>query len=516
MFDFRRDDRDDKKIYGGISRVPARDGIPATPTFIDLLQAQLLRLGFRVVQGCETGVFDLKTEWGVREFQAYAKMPSVRQGEGAAATAVDIPISSRYDGPVCGVANARTRELLAFWDLPANNYRCPVVISAFQFPGDGATWPDSVPPGTQTYSHPTSGGPLNGGNIWTREQMPSTTPRIYASDLSSLYVRTSGTAAENDLGNFQVLGTFANTYNTGPLAQPPNHVWPEAEVNDQMFGPAPPGNEQKLAFFSTFKTIAAVARVECIGYLDCVNAYDKAIQSIGLVHWTLALPIEKQGVPHSGEWTTSELPATFAYLACAAGDQEYDSRFGRYGLGVTPSWTLRAGGASGLSLRNETERKFQGLITLQSEDGRFDARAWTHDEIEYFRNWHWFYRFVMAGRLPLAGQTESKVPKPLWDMARVRLRDLLQVNWPADASFPHAGQGSAVRLATMGETLTSEKAIAILVRWHVLRPGKLLSTSSTIAENDLRQIWQLVTTDGGTAIPVNIADWCDRLPADPG
>src|SRR5579885_2256238 len=93
-FDYRRDDRDDARVYGGRVRTPAEDGIPADPTFISDLQELLLRLDFRVVFGFNPeagppqpnrftrGRFDVYTERAVREFQAYAKMPKLRRGEG--------------------------------------------------------------------------------------------------------------------------------------------------------------------------------------------------------------------------------------------------------------------------------------------------------------------------------------------------------------------------------------------------------------------------------------------------
>jgi hypothetical protein len=50
-------------------------------------------------------------------------------------------------------------------------------------------------------------------------------------------------------------------------------------------------------------------------------------------------------------------------------------------------------------------------------------------------------------------------------MARIRLRDILSAPWSA---APGDGR--------IGEIFTSERAVAMIVRWHVYRPGNMVSS----------------------------------------
>src|SRR5690349_8623943 len=79
-YNLRRGDRDDQYRYAGVPRTAPADVIPApgaTP-FIEQLQYDLLELGFSLV-GTADGIFGSMTEWAVREFQIYAKMPFLAQ-----------------------------------------------------------------------------------------------------------------------------------------------------------------------------------------------------------------------------------------------------------------------------------------------------------------------------------------------------------------------------------------------------------------------------------------------------
>src|SRR5262245_57943939 len=101
---------------------------------ITQLQQDLAELGFKLV-GPADGQLGRSTFWAIREFQIYAKMPSVAQESGTGSGRyVDrlqqVVNTQRYTGPVSGVANTATLELMAHWRQ--HRWRCPVVVEAWQ------------------------------------------------------------------------------------------------------------------------------------------------------------------------------------------------------------------------------------------------------------------------------------------------------------------------------------------------------------------------------------------------
>jgi hypothetical protein len=65
----------------------------------------------------------------------------------------------------------------------------------------------------------------------------------------------------------------------------------------------------------------------------------------------------------------------------------------------------------------------------------------------------------------------------MWDMARIRLRDIRATPWgagpPAVPDVP--APGGTTRPATIGDVFTSEQALALIMRWHVWRPADMIN-----------------------------------------
>ncbi|HEY0735990.1 MAG TPA: hypothetical protein VGD69_13840, partial [Herpetosiphonaceae bacterium] len=63
-----------------------------------------------------------------------------------------------------------------------------------------------------------------------------------------------------------------------------------------------------------------------------------------------------------------------------------------------------------------------------------------------------------------------------WHMARIRLRDIRATPWPATAHVPAVPDGSGgTRPATIGDVYASERALALLLRWHIRIPVDVAS-----------------------------------------
>lgn len=441
---------------------------------VQQLQRDLRELGFTVIQSPD-GDFGRYTQWAVREFQIYASMQYVASlnvpqlhaltgdptaGEGAPEVATlgtvpnqDPPVSyyvatlqqtsntSQYTGPISGVVNEATRNAISHW--LDNNYRCPVVIEAWNVNRQGIR--------STTFN--------DGVNLWRHDQLTSTAPRIFYRDFSDYYTYPQSRQADE----YHVLGTYSRFAGWGgPASLVPGHTWreeaemlPEHLINDATtiasLALVPNG-----ATASTYRVVRATAEQECMGAFDSVNAYDDAIISLGPCHWTL-------GVLPAGGYDNGELPGFLAYVMHRDLD-DYKLAYGNFGLYPSESWVGQNAGPLWLG----GQLKYAGWARMHVEDTDpsqahvnlpqmqlFDRAA---NEAAYFKNWHWFFRWVMAGR------TIETVRTSMWDMVRMRLRDIRSLNISITA-------GRTTINDTLGAIFTSERANAVLLRWHIFRPA---------------------------------------------
>lgn len=393
---------------------------------VERLQADLRTLGF-LLAGEPDGIFGLKTFWAVREFQIYASMAQVAEETPSADSTYANRLAAvstganRYAGPISGVVNAATRQTLQHW--LDNRWRCPVVIEAWRMRKQRRS-------------------SLQAQNIWLHDEVHSTRPRMFARDLSGYY----SAPFESDEDDRIVLGDFTPFLSwSGPRSVPPRHTWRDAEILPERLAGLPL-EELSEAQRSTFKVVRAVSEVECIGFFDSVNAYDNAFVSVGPCHWTLGI------ASNEGNVSEGELCGYLAYLR-HADPEVFQKAFSFFGARVDEDWVDANGVPNGASLFNKGSRKYAGWLALRTEEG-FGRLPEREKEGNYFKTWHWFYRFLMAGR------TVPGYQRRMWDMARIRLRDLRDLPW--------SGDQTRVR-----DVITSEKAAAIVLRWHIRFPGHI-------------------------------------------
>jgi hypothetical protein len=207
-----------------------------------------------------------------------------------------------------------------------------------------------------------------------------------------------------------------------------------------------------------------------MGFFDSINAYDNAFVSLGPCHWTLAI------VNASGAVSPGELCGYLAYLRYAD-PAAFTQACEYFGLSIDGDW-VDHGTPNGRAFYSSGSRKYAGWPALQLQNGRFNRVPANENELNYFKTWHWFYRFAMAGR------TIDAFRQRMWDMARVRLRDILSTPWGAGVADIPTGRAQT-RPATIGDVFTSERAVAMLLRWHIRGPGFVVSGGR--AANHLRQ-----------------------------
>lgn len=455
----------------------------AIPQHVRQLQQDLRTLGFMFV-GTPDGGFGRGTEWAVREFQIYASMANAAQlNQGrlhgwqpqAGLTAPEVmalglrpnsnpPESyhvasldrvangSRYTGPISGVMNANTRTAMEHW--LRNNYRCPVVIEAWQ-----------VATGNNQRTTPYT----NGINIWNFDEITQGTVRnasnrvvarvrMFSRDFTGHYTLPNGRRDDQ----YQSLGSYARfmTYG-GPMSEVPNHTWAEAEMTpERLIGPgtttailaATPNG----AAASTYRVVRATAEQECMGMFDSINAYDDALVSLGPCHWTM-------GLMPAGGYDNGELPGFLAYFL-HRNQADYQRYLGNLGLYPATAWA----GVNTGPLWDRTGRKYVGWIRHHDEQTQPPQAATglaqlpmvdrATLEANYFKTWHWFYRLAMIGR------TCANFQQAMWDMVRFRIRDIRSAPITVNVGAVHIN-------GTLGDIYTSEKSVAILLRWHIFRPG---------------------------------------------
>jgi len=457
-YDLKRDDNDAQRRWAGRDPVDA-----ANPPAGSHVQQDLVELGFAII-GNPDGDFGRTTEWAVREFQIYAKMRFLA----IQATADPRYLAGleqalnlyHYAGPISGVVNVGTRIVMHHWKN--RSWRCPVIVEAWDT--------DLAIVNSSTVPTPTQPA-ANLGNIWRHDEAPTAAEAqadsrlMFVRDFTQLYRvpvdRVQDLSDPDDL--FDVGCHFQSGASGGPLTRPGgsyfqqaaySSVWAEAEIlPDNLVGAALGNlNPDQLA---TFKVARAVSEVECLGFFDSVNCYDTAFVSLGPSHWTLGL---------SSPIREGELCGYLAYLA-AFDAPAFVEAFERFGLRIDERWIDDTGDRSGRDLFDQDQRKYTSWVALQGEDGRYTRQYFTEDDADYFRNWHWAYRFVMAGRTIEGFQTG------MWDMVRIRLRDIMTTRFPAVAGIPDVpDDAGGTRTATIGDCFTSEEAAGMLLRWHIYRP----------------------------------------------
>jgi hypothetical protein len=425
------------------------------------LQRDLRALGFTMIDAAESG-FGLTTDWAVREFQIYAAMPSAARwlrdtfpyADGL--TQVQVLPEQRYPGLPTGAVDADTRAAIARWQV--NNWRCPVVAEAWEMSGNRSVRV-RVAAGLD--------------NIWAYNAVTDKLLQVFVRDFSGAYTVPPAHAADP----WRVVGQLHESLG-GPSAWPARHQsWPEAELLTDAAG----GGELSPERASMFKVVRMVAEVECFGFLDSLTAYDNTFVSLGVCHWTF-------GQFFSDRVVAGELAGFLAYLA----DQHADifaAAVERYGLRPSDAWAGTGQPYLG------TQRTYVGWFSRPNVDGDWTplpsgrglagaalAEAMAAGNVH--RSWHWLYRWQMAGRTMLDWR------RACFDFGRIRVRDLLSAPWgstgnggipdlaEADVTTEDRALGFVPGPVKIGDVFRSERAVALLLRWHVKAPAELVSADA--------------------------------------
>jgi hypothetical protein len=428
--------------------------------YVEQLQKDLEELGFQLFpEGYKYGTFDEKTEWAVREFQIYAKMPKIAEQVERGDRYVDClkqqNNTNRYKGLINGTVNQEARQLIELWKT--NKWRCPVIVEAW-YKQQNAEKPFNL---KQVL-------PKKNQNIWLADAVTEDA-RMFVRDFTGYYDVPSEHSdfsqyydlSKEDperiekLKQLIVIGAYSKSLKGGPVSLGAYHVWePETEIRPETFIDSDKTYQTlNQSESSTYRVVRAVAEIECEGFFDVINAYDDAYISLGPCHWSLG----KNELGGFLAYFQNKFPESFKKLVDF--------------FGVRPSqyWNQVQEGntKTGRSIFNPDQRLYNSSVSLQTEQSQ-TKNSNNSKYANYLKTWHWVYRFAMAGRE--GGNRTTDFRRCMWEFAVMRIRDILSTPIPQEWGIPNVSG----RPAKIGDIYTSEKAVALLLRWHVYRPSQVI------------------------------------------
>lgn len=428
------------------------------------------------------GGFGRYTQWAVREFQCHAKLGYAAKEDVDSTEKRYMPRlfklsqsppkltgDARYpdDGRISGALNEKTRAALQAW--ADGVLRCPVIVYATTDTRDGSNLDKIVKE-----------------NLWLHNDLASNNPRMYAIDYSNYYFnlpldlfppqnsynglvsRYGGkvTFSGNTFPKPIVLGYYDKAYDGGPCVVAGRHTWDQSYVEirpDTLIGK---GGNNGIGLsdkeLSTFKVIRTVSHFECYAFFDCINAYDDVTISFGPCHWTAHSCMGGEADATGAR----ELPAFLAYVKYIY-PENYKAFFGVFGLGTKSKWPIKISG--GVNTYND---KFM----MQTEDGEQNLYGNSDrlNENKYLKSWHWFYRFIMATRI------STYLHRAMWHFTRIRIGDILNHEFEFTIG---QGKETKTKKIKVGQYATSEKAVVMLLRYHIRYPGNLFTVLKEIMKD---------------------------------
>lgn len=469
-----------------------KDSVVSTklPEPILELQKDLKKLGFLIV-GTPNGVFTRETEWAVREFQIYAKMDQVARVKAELQeTALDKIIvpkdqetnispyvyslesvvnGQKYTGNVSGVVNQQTRTAIEYW--LQNHYRCPVVADVWS--------PKKDPKTNKTTYH------LNKdkSNAWLAKDLANK-DRVYIRDFTSYYDYPTTRSSTS----YQLLARKTNSMWGGFITWQSDSWKADSKILPQTLIPTVTavsdltGTQIDSARTSTYRVIGAISEVEPLKHFDCLNTYDNALLSFGICHWTL-------GLGSNTKYDDGEAGAFLAYFK-ANYTTAYDKAVGFFGIQPNKSWT---------SLNTANKFTFSCWLQWQTENGYTTIDNTLVSKIgdaSWLQSIHWYFRFSMAGR------TIKDFRYAMWNMARIRLKGIYNYK----RKITKLNNNSTA----LGDIFTSEKAMALLLRWHIHRPAHITLSSTKYLDEVVTEAFE-VTTYNETTVTwgTDLSTWTD-------
>lgn len=473
-------DSDAEYRWGGVIENPPVSGVTLR---VKTLQENLIQFGFSGV-GTVDGVFGVKTAMTLREFQIEASelLAWAERADSSGPREV-VEARRRYLGKVHGVLDEETARVIESWMNPD---RIPSNLEKDRKPAQlplGETvrvsrFLDPLELDIRSVSeNRIVGGVEAQGIYWNSDlEAQATEKAVFARDHLQRY-EIQKEDQFSDPGLVSVGHWEISAYGNGPILYEGRLCWPTCEMRSDTlhkkrqtgFDPEP---EWHTRWFSDslYRVIYAVASAEGATYYESYNAYDSAVLSLGFYHW--ALQTNRDG----------ELASLLAFYEYSNPDA-YRRDFGRLGIWPEPGRSWESG-----SWLNIDQSKYEGrlgLYGLRPANGSISLKLERFADgingvnghlYNYLRSWRMLWRVVMIQRMSMEFRTVQ------WKLAVQRVRDLLSRPFATDTAqdapliLQDSTDHSEARVARFGEVFSSEKAIAVLMRYHVNRPGEVVGS----------------------------------------
>ncbi|WP_164853373.1 hypothetical protein, partial [Paraburkholderia kirstenboschensis] len=244
--------------------------------------------------------------------------------------------------------------------------------------------------------------------------------------------------------------------------------WRGCEFLPDLLGPDAARIRADDQWRSLYRVIRGLSQVECNGFFDRLQGYDDVNLSVPLFHYTLTSKGNKA--------LASELGGLLIWLERF--DPELASRFANAGLSAFKAdptqakaevkyqekhWADDGGWArydAGSGAGCNDGARVTGSVSIGS--GVVDSAA----DMEFLRKPHFHYRATMLLR------TLPALRIALWKLAIHRLRNLA---WLPLTDMSGQLPSKLGNRSALGQVLTSELAMAIVVRLHIFLPNTMLA-----------------------------------------
>ena len=360
-------------------------------------------------------------------------------------------------------------DCLKRWSDPADPdgpYVCPVVIARAE--GKFGNPDENTQP-----------GPFDRDNVWTISK-GDLQKYFFASDVSGMFaISDDDPGYQPDAGYTPPEGIFEEQWLFDPRSFMQIHPfrekllgvavqpWRACEFLPALLGHDAARIRANPQWRSLYRIIRCLSQVECDGFFDRLQGYDASHMSLPLYHYTLpgtavnqALGAELGGVLIWLERFDPALARAFAAAGLSAykrdpaqakAEHDYKERH----WADDRSWGKLYDGDSGDGCGDGA--RVTGCVSIGA--GVVDSK----DDMPFLRRPHFHYRVTMLMR------TLPAVRVAQWKLAVHRLRNLA---WLALEGLPK----ELAEREVLGQVLTSELAMAIVLRLHIFQPSAMLGT----------------------------------------
>lgn len=436
------------------------------------------------------------------EFQVFslnARFLAVKDGDTLVQSTADVcnSIRATVSGkPLGSDWDAIWESALALWESPpplpaTGRYVCPVVIcsvtSAVEQDGRRKPYPDEH----------SGAGPIKNPNVW-RLSVAEDGEDLFARDFSAMFEISDSDPAyathdyappvDIDKPNwlYESPRSFMRVETDGSYVGGIVNPWRAMELLPSLIS-----DEQRIRidpqWRSLFRIIRATAEIECMGHTDLLQNWDASYISIPLFHYTRAGGSDIGG---------TELGGFVASLAVR--DESLGRRFANFGLmkpdqgwkdsrgkeHEEPGWKDSGKWGKDYDCFSGRMSDLKGSVISQVgiSSAVPEPKAWQR---KFWRQPHFLYRIAMLCR------TEPALREAMWRAAVHRVRN---VAWQPvhDMGLPPS---LVAGRRWLGEVLSSELALAIVVRMHVFLPG--LAVGRWMKER-ITDAWNAIAKDGRT------------------